>query len=410
MRKLIIAVGLVGLAAGAATAAEFQPIGTLGMGGAGVARSMGPYASYWNPAGLAFADKTFAMTAGGGVGMRVSDGLANNVDRLSKFTEGGTNSTIEQLSNLTIAANAPAVGEMVNLLTVLKDMETQKGTLSLNVDAAVGFQYKNIGFGLFGIGEGFAQPLPSLVNILPSTGTTAITAPNLVTLAGTAASSSYFNATQISSMQTALAAAGIANATDQLNVINALGNSLATPTNANLPPITAAQATDTVVNVLAPALGSTGTIDTNKTAVMVKNVIFAEVPIAYGHAFDFGPLGKLGVGGAVKAVRGRVYQSRVQLIENGESVKSDDITSALKDNYEESTSVTFDLGAQYKFADWFTAGLVAKNLTSPKFKSPILKDHKGNLVDAQVLVLIATRTLPSSPRPALAWPLIRTAG
>ena len=380
MKRIITTAAIMAGLTGVAVAAEFQPIGTLGMGGAGVARNMGAYAPYWNPAGLAFADKAFSTAIGAGAGLRVSEGLADNVDRLSKFTEGNP-STLDTLKNLTTTtANPQAIGDMVNLLTVIRDIETQKGTLALNIDAAVGFQVRQFGLGLFVLTEGFGRPLTDLTNVLPADSGGAITSADLVTLAGTPAVSTFFNATQILQMQTALASAGISDATQQLNIINALGNSLAAPATTNLPPVTPAQATDTMVNVLAPALGSSGNINNNQTAVMVKNVAFAEIPIAYGHALDFGPLGKVGIGGSLKVVRGRVYQTRVRLTENGESVKSDDIVDALRDNYEESTNVTVDLGVQYKLSDWFTTGIVAKNLTAPTFKSPQLKDQKGNFV------------------------------
>jgi len=90
-----------------------------------------------------------------------------------------------------------------------------------------------------------------------------------------------------------------------------------------------------------------------------------------------GTMGKLGIGGSFKVVNGRVYQTRIRLTENGESVTSEDIVDGFKDNFEQSTNVTIDLGAQWKYSEWLTLGLVAKNLTSPTFKSPELKDHKG---------------------------------
>lgn len=380
-KSVAVVTGLALALSTAAHAAEFQPIGSLGMGGAGVARNMGPYAAYWNPAGLAFADKGFSMTAGAGAGLRVSDGLAENVDRLSKFTDGNP-SALDNLENLdTTMANAQAIGDVVNLMTVIKDMETDQGTLALNIDAAVGFQVRQFGFGLFVLTEGYGQPLTDLTNVLPSGPGGAMTAADLVTLAGTPAASTFFTASQVADMRTALAGSGIIDATQQTNIINALGNSLASPANPELPSLTAAQAVDTVVNVLGPALGTDNVLDDNQTAVMVKNVAFAELPVAYGHAFQLGDSDRLGIGGAVKVVQGRVYQTRVRLTENGESVTSDDIVDALNDNYEESTNVTLDLGMQWKHADWLTVGVVGKNLTSPKFKSPELKDQHGNLVD-----------------------------
>lgn len=384
MRRIITVAALTaGLSGTAAFAADFQTIGTMGMGGAGVARDMGSYAPYWNPAGLAFATKSFSTTIGAGVGLRVSEGLADNVDRIGKFTEG-TPSTFDKLKNLSTLSNDPAViAEMVSLLSVIRDIETQKGTLSVNADAALGLQVKNFGVGVFGLSEGFGRPLADLVYVLPASGggATQLTTAQLVTLAGVPATTqTFFNLTQITQLDAALATAGIAVATDRTNIINALGNQLATPANPNLPTVTPQQATDTFVNSVAPAFSSTSNINNNQTAVMVKNVLFTEIPISYGHAIDMGASGKVGLGASIKPIIGRVYQTRIRLTENGQTVSSKDIVDGFKDNFEESTNITLDLGAQYKYANWMTVGVVAKNLTSPTFKSPALKDQKGQLV------------------------------
>jgi hypothetical protein len=384
MRRLITVVALTaGLSGTTAFAADFQTIGTMGMGGAGVARDMGSYAPYWNPAGLAFATKTFSSTIGAGVGLRVSDGLADNVDRIGKFTEGSP-STFDKLKNLSTLSNDPAViAEMVSLLSVIRDIETQKGTLSLNADAALGVQVKSFGFGVFALNEGYGRPLADLTNVLPASngGATQLTTAQLVALAGVPATTqTFFNATQTAQLNTALTTAGIALASDRTNIINALGNQLASPANPNLPTVTPQQATDTFVSSVAPAFSSTSNINNNQTAVLVKNVLFTEIPLSYGHAVDMGTNGKLGLGASIKPIIGRVYQTRIRLTENGQSVTSKDIVDGFKDNFEESTNITLDLGLQYKYANWLTLGLVGKNLTSPTFKSPALKDQKGRLV------------------------------
>jgi F plasmid transfer operon, TraF, protein len=384
MKRLLAATALTAGLSGTAMAADFQTIGTMGMGGAGVARDMGAYASYWNPAGLAFASKTFSTTIGGGVGLKVSEGLADNVDRLSKFT-GGNPSTLDSLKNLNVtSANPTAVADMVSLLSVINDIQAKKGTLSLNVDAGAGFQIKQSGTGLFMLSEGYGRPLADLTNVLPSsTNGNAITPTNLITLAGTSSpTTTFFDASQKTQIDNALSASGISSTASRTNIINAIGNNLSSTPSSNRPPVTSAQATDSIVNVMVPALvaGASNNIKNNNTAVMVKNIIYTEVPISYGHAFDFGPYGKLGVGGSFKVVNGRVYQTRIRLTENGESVSSSDITNGFKDNYEQSTSVTFDLGTQWKYSELLTVGLVAKNLTSPAFRSPQLKDQKGRLV------------------------------
>ena len=56
MKKILLTVAVLFyfLLPTAASAYEFQPLGALGIGAAGVARTTDAYASYWNPAGLAF--------------------------------------------------------------------------------------------------------------------------------------------------------------------------------------------------------------------------------------------------------------------------------------------------------------------------------------------------------------------
>jgi len=308
MKRLLAAAALISGFAGTSLAADFQTIGTMGMGGAGVARDMGAYAPYWNPAGLAFATKTFSTTIGAGAGLRVSEGLADNVDRLSKFTEGNP-SALDSLKNLdTGATNAQKLGEIVNLLTVMKDVSVQKGTLSLDMDASVGFQMKQFGLGLFVLSEGYGRVLGdfdpatgNLRNILPAdTSGNAITAADLVSLSGTASpTTGFFDDQQRTQITNALNGIGITSSADQTSVINALGNSLSAPANTTIRPISAAEATDTFVNTLAPAINSaaaspTNNINNNQTAIMVKNVIFTEIPLSYGHAIDLGAYGKLG--------------------------------------------------------------------------------------------------------------------
>jgi hypothetical protein len=387
MKRILAAAVLIAVFASTIMAADFQTIGTMGMGGAGVARDMGAYAPYWNPAGLAFASKAFSSTIGVGVGARVSDGLANNVDRLSKFTEGNP-STFDNLTNLnTTVINPTVVGDIVNLLSVVKDIEAQKGTISANGDIAVGFQLSRFGTGVFMLSEGYGKIATiDLLNVLPESNASAAVRPNdLITLAGTGnATQTFFSSAQVIQLRSSLSGLGITG-TAQSEVINAFGNSLSTLKNPSLPGLTPAQAVETFTSTVAPALASAVSnpaqnINNNKTAVMVKNALFTEIPISYGHALDIGEAGKVGIGATLKVVNGRVYQTRINLIENGENVTSEDVFEGLKDNYEQSTNVTFDVGAQWKYSDWVSLGIVAKNLTSPAFKSPELKDQKGRLV------------------------------
>lgn len=402
MNKLILPAAAALLAlAGTAFGAEFQPMGALGIGGAGVARTNNAYAAYWNPGGLAFNQMTFSVPLGVGVGLRVSKGLADNVDRLSKFTEEDSNgnSVIDNLENLdTTGSNPTAVGDMVSLLAVIDDIDRQKGTLSLDVSTALALQVKHFAFGAFGTMEGFARPLPDMVNVFPTAvGTsTAVASPSgLWSAAGSPTETvgytpQFFTAQQVQGIadvfSNPLLTADTIDASQALGLAQTIDQQMANnpePTGLSNDAIY-----NTVTTVLSNQLvasnanpGADNSIDNNKTAVMVKSLAYVEFPLAYGHPIDLGAYGTLGIGGAVKVVRGRVYQSRIELIDDDESVDSGDILDNFTENFEESTSVTVDLGALWRYREWLSVGIVAKNLTSPKFTSPDLKNQRGEFVD-----------------------------
>ena len=86
MKKMRTAIVLLGLSLPVmAQAAEFQTPGALGMGRAGVARTTDAYATFINPAGLAFYDKAFNMKLGAGLGVSISSSLADNFDKVGKL-------------------------------------------------------------------------------------------------------------------------------------------------------------------------------------------------------------------------------------------------------------------------------------------------------------------------------------
>jgi hypothetical protein len=154
-RSAALTVILLGLAS-AAQALEFQPLGSgsLGVGGAGVARTYGAMAPYWNPAGLAFAPKSVTVSLTAAAGITPEGKLAQDLDDLSKAKKAWDNSNQSDLSSL-----PQAIG-LANALNALNDT-TSKDNLRLTVGAALGVQVKHLGFGVFGTFEGGAIPNPN---------------------------------------------------------------------------------------------------------------------------------------------------------------------------------------------------------------------------------------------------------
>ena len=143
-RCAVLSLALFGLCR-SAHALEFQAIGNgaLGVGGAGVARTFGAMAPYWNPAGLAFADKTVSVSVAGGAGIIPGKKLAQDLDNLSTTYKAWNNNE--------------TIGTAQNLVSAV-DGISNSDNLHAMIDGAVGIQIKNFGTGVFGTFEGGATP------------------------------------------------------------------------------------------------------------------------------------------------------------------------------------------------------------------------------------------------------------
>ncbi|GFO58989.1 hypothetical protein GMST_13140 [Geomonas silvestris] len=163
-RSAAVAAILLGIGS-TAHALEFQPVGagSLGVGGAGVARTYGAMAPYWNPAGLAFAPKTATVSLTAGVGLNTRGKLAEDLDNLVKANDAWT--------------GAQNQGTADGLATAFDALvaTNEKDNLHVTGQAAFGAQIKHFGFGAYGTFEGGANPDPG-----------GLTIPVPVTLNGTA--------------------------------------------------------------------------------------------------------------------------------------------------------------------------------------------------------------------------------
>jgi hypothetical protein len=385
MKKILTAAALLGLSLPvAAQALEFQTPGALGMGRAGVARSTDAYATFINPAGLAFYDKAFSMRLGGGVGVSITSSLADNIDKIGKLglsNGGGMNySASAQATDATVKA--------VQFAGIIDELAQKKGDLAINVDLALAFQVQNFGLGVIGTtelgaGVGYVDTInlrmgsttsgaTSTANVNTLAADMGITAgsPTTPTYSAAGLTSSGFTSAQFSQIVTALQGAG-ASSTTAAQLAVKLDAQLAT-SGASQAGLTPAQLVS-ALNLTAATMNPTnGSIDSNTSTVQLRGIAIAEVPLAYGHKFDLGSFGKLGIGGAAKIMQGTVYSQDVVV----SSLKdSKDATTKAKDQHSESTQFGLDLGALWrledvKFVGPVNVGLALKNLNSPKFDGP----------------------------------------
>lgn len=410
MKKIGIAVTLLTLSLPVmAQAMEFQTPGALGMGRAGVARTTDAYATFINPAGLAFHEKGFSMNLGGGVGVRINSSLAENVDKMSKLdTSKLSYDTVNtgnpaQDANTNAANAAASTAQAVQALAIIDDVKKNKGEVTVNVDLALAFQFGNFGIGVGG-GSELGAGIKSVDTVNLRTGTTTSaggTTPSAVSLAnvnnlvadmngGTAPTvttntQTYFDQTQwqtvVDKIKTAIP--GITDAA-AATLANTVG------TEFSKPDIKTADLTkDQLVSGLSLAADtfSGGSLDNNNTSVVLTGIALFEVPISYGYKFDFGSNGQLGVGASAKIMRGTVYYQEALLFKDFKDGSSD-FTKKIKDNQTESTTLGVDLGLMYRLEDVkyvgpINVGLVGKNLNSPAFDGPTVNGLKADKVKVE---------------------------
>jgi len=308
----------------------------------------------------------------------ISSSLADNIDKVGKLDLSTTN------MNYTNAADAAAAtAKAVQFAGIVYDLDQKKGNLSVNVDLALGFQYHSYGLGILGtteVGAGIKDV--DTVNLRMGSSTTngATAAINVNTLATdlgiTGASSTtstgvLFTPTQFNQVVTAFQNTGVSQTTAEQLAVK-FENELAA-TGGNKTGLTADQLVaglTLTANTISPA---NDTIDNNQSTVLLSGLALAEIPVAYGHKFDLGSYGKLGIGAAAKVMQGSVYYNVVKV---NELKDSEDITSKADDQHTESTNFGIDLGALWrmedvKFIGPVNVGLALKNLNSPEFDGPV---------------------------------------
>ena len=367
--KFASVVLLLALPVGAG-ALEFQTPGALGIGGAGVARTTDANAMYWNPAGLAFHEKSFSSKLGLGVGISINSSLAENVDKIGKMDVNDLKN-LSFSDSISIPANLSASAQAVEYIGIVNDLDHNKGTLVATPGGMLAFQYSNYGVAAIVSSELVSFPTTDTTNVRP--GNPAVSTMSTFALGigatGATTSGTLFNATQRTQIEAAFYKGGASGVTpaDAKAIVDKLEGQLQS-SSGNKSGQTSQQLADAMIH-MADSFTGGQSIETNKTAVAVTGIALAEIPVAYGHKFDLGPFGKVGLGAAFKIMQGTVFYTSKQLVSiNGSS----DIFKDVKDNKADSTTFGVDLGGQWRYEELtFTGpinvGFVVKNVNTPKF-------------------------------------------
>lgn len=372
MKCMKVAAVVLALAIPAGVGAmEFQTPGTLGIGGAGVARTTDASAVYWNPGGLAFHEKSFSSRLNAGAGITINSSLASNVDKLGKMNVNDLKNLSFTITSTTQdALNASA--QAVEYIGIINDLDHNKGTVTATPGAMLAFQYSNLGVAAIVSSEIVSYPKTDTTNVRP--GSPSITsmplfAAGIGAISGSTTSGTLFNTTQRTQIEAAFYRGG-ANGVTQAEakaIVDKLEGQLQSSTG-NKSGQTSQQLADAMIH-MADSFTTGQSIESNTSAVLLSGFALAEIPVAYGHKFDLGGFGKLGLGAAVKVMQGTSFYTRKELITvNG----SGDILKDVKQSQTDSTNVGVDLGAQWRYEDVpiagpLSVGFVAKNINSPQF-------------------------------------------
>ena len=174
MKRSLVAVFAILAMCRSGYALEFQAVGNgaLGVGGAGVARTDGAMAPYWNPAGLAFAKKAVTVSLTAGAGLQPEKKLAEDIDTLKTAYDAWNSNQLNATAQNNLAAAVANVSPSDNLRAT--------------ADAALGIQIKQFGFGVFGTFEGGAVPHPHPIDTTDVNSINSTLAQNTVTTRGIA--------------------------------------------------------------------------------------------------------------------------------------------------------------------------------------------------------------------------------
>jgi len=349
-----------------ATALEFKNYGTLGIGGAGVAKPPLGTEGYWNPAALGLLEDKKAFHTSVLVGASSRGNLIDDLERMNSGTDNRTQPGIPMGPGLPEtwdwidAGMADTITIDVPIISMAKHPDN---VIRAGGGLAIGQKAGRWGVGYYGSVLSTVHADAELQNILPDEDEV-----HPMTLAGFNAiwaqrqrgpSNSFFSTAQAALLEKSLVALGITPSA-AYNIRNSIDYRFTLTNALHMKP-------DEVVNALITMvrLSATGTGDLiakNQTLITANALVLNEVPISYGRQFDFGTYGKLAAGISAKVMMARLYTSSFRAF----MTDIDTVYQRLASTYRDSINFGIDTGLLWTL-DRVSLGVTAKNLNAPRF-------------------------------------------
>ena len=341
------------------------------MGGAGVAVADDSYAAYWNPAALAFQDKTppdGVLPAGGH--LSIEGDLLRDANRIDDFIRANLVSTLT-LPKIAVGLQLTSATDLRNALTLttqlLPTLDREGDGIRFNT--GIGLMGRGRRFALSGIGFGqyAADPVLDLQNLSFNNNTTSAAqrVSNLFLPGAVDRSGAFTNPASQGLANTIAAiftAAGI-GAPAQNQAEELIFQAELAGVNTGDP-----RSQQILTSIASATANGTGDLQNNNTGVLIRGAMTAEVGLSYGHPIKLpAPLldHKLGIGGSLKYIYGTTF-SRFRRYDDIDPAEVVDDLNGSK-NSKTSHNVGIDLGILYKPTDSLRVGLVGRNLNNPSF-------------------------------------------
>lgn len=347
----------------------------MGMAGANVASVSDTSAQYYNPAAFGFFSrqtegggksehdasnmgrKDWGADLNGALGYRLHNKFGEYLDDIAKIDyQGLSNNGVQNESDMK---------KLLDLFGNLSGLDDPANAITGDANIHGGLRYGHFGVGILGVMQSTARVLMIDTDHLGTKINTTSLNSDIAsfTVTGNDGQTTLLSTTQ----QTKLTGAGLNSASIQ-KIDFLLRQNEGKYTQAQLDQLielVQKYSGQSSTSLKAAMAASSGSLKDNTTTVLLRGHAVVEAPISYGYAIN----DNWSVGGNLKLMQGVVYGNEV-LVFNQESGT---LLNDVKDNSKESTAFGIDLGVMGRYS-MFNVGIVGRNLNSPKFDGPTIKN------------------------------------